>query len=240
MYVRVFIEMAEKIAEFNKRVSEKIKGTPDCGPILGVWDYTVILTYMSLVSAVIGMTLAVDNKNKYALICLIISGICDLFDGIVARTKKNRTDMEKRFGIQIDSLSDTVAFGVLPATIGFSMSNQHYPVLGQAAAALFVLGAVVRLAYFNVAEEERQSIEKGGRKYYQGLPVTSSALILPLVYCITYRYSENILATVYSIALIVIAIMFVSNVKVKKPKGLGICILSVIGMLILGMVLVWL
>ena len=48
----------------------------------------------------------------------MFSGFCDMFDGIVARTKKDRTDEEKRFGIQLDSLSDIVCFGVLPFVIG--------------------------------------------------------------------------------------------------------------------------
>jgi hypothetical protein len=49
-----------------------------------------------------------------------------MFDGKVARTKKDRTEQEKSFGIQIDSLSDLVSFGVLPAVIGFAMVSQNY------------------------------------------------------------------------------------------------------------------
>ena len=52
---------------------------------------------------------------------LLICGLCDAFDGKVASTKKNRTAIEKNYGIQIDSLSDLVAFGVLPACIGAAL-----------------------------------------------------------------------------------------------------------------------
>ena len=84
----------------------------------GVYDYTVILTYLSLISANIGIFVALcDSKIYVAALCLMLSGLFDAFDGKVARTKKNRTDYEKKFGIQIDSLTDIVAFGVLPKFI---------------------------------------------------------------------------------------------------------------------------
>ena len=69
--------------------------------LIGFYDYTVILTYMSLVSAVIGMICASRGSFGAGVICVMISGICDAFDGTVARTKKNRTPDEKSFGIQI-------------------------------------------------------------------------------------------------------------------------------------------
>ena len=56
---------------------------------------------------------AVNGHLHLGVMCLAISGLCDMFDGKIARTKKNRTEVEKRFGIQIDSLSDIVCFGVL-------------------------------------------------------------------------------------------------------------------------------
>ena len=71
---------------------------------LGIYDYTVILTYISLGISVFGITRALEGDFKVAIFCLALSGLCDMFDGKIARTKKNRTDDEKNFGIQIDSL----------------------------------------------------------------------------------------------------------------------------------------
>ena len=91
--------------------------------MIGVYDYTVILTYMSLLSGCAGMIIAMSGLGHpyIGMLCMLISGLCDGFDGRVARRKKNRTKLEKDFGVQIDSLSDLVAFGVLPAAIGVSM-----------------------------------------------------------------------------------------------------------------------
>lgn len=86
--------------------------------LIGFYNYTVWLTFIGMLSSVVGMGFAVQGKIIAAVICLMFSGFCDMFDGIVARTKKNRTDEEKRFGIQLDSLSDIVCFGVLPFVIG--------------------------------------------------------------------------------------------------------------------------
>lgn len=84
--------------------------------MLGFWDYTVVLTYCSVVSAVTGSIISMSGAGHpyMGIMFLLLCGLCDTFDGRVARSKKNRTKKEKDFGVQIDSLSDLVAFGVLP------------------------------------------------------------------------------------------------------------------------------
>ena len=62
---------------------------------LGIYDYTVVLTYISLGISVFGITRALEGDFRIAILCLALSGLCDMFDGKIARTKKNRTDDEK-------------------------------------------------------------------------------------------------------------------------------------------------
>lgn len=83
--------------------------------MIGVYDYTVIATYLSLLLGLGGLYSAAQNEPLDAMLCLMLAGLLDAFDGRIARTKKDRTEQEKRFGIQIDSLNDLVCFGVLPA-----------------------------------------------------------------------------------------------------------------------------
>ena len=187
--------------------------------MIGYYNYTVILTYVSLVSSVLGMFFAMGGSGKvqpeYAIICLMVSGLCDMFDGKIARTKKNRSDNEKKFGIQIDSLCDVVCFGILPSIIGDSVGMNSWcdvPVL-----VIFPLCAVIRLAYFNVVEEERQKQTSEVRKTYEGLPVTSVALIIPLLYSFHKDIGSKWFPTVYGLALFIIAIAFITRFKVKKP-----------------------
>ena len=95
--------------------------------MLGFYDYTVVLTYISLVISVFGMTRALAGDFKVAILCLALSGLCDMFDGKIARTKKDRTEDEKKFGIQIDSLCDVVCFGVFPALICYCLGMDRIP-----------------------------------------------------------------------------------------------------------------
>ena len=132
---------------------------------IGFYDYTVILTYMSLISAVLGTIFAHKGIFGAAMLCLFLSGFCDAFDGKVARTKKNRTDDEKAFGIQLDSLVDVVSFGVAPAFCFYCMGVDS--VLGIAILCAYSICAVIRLAFFNVQEAKRQQTEGGSNKFYK-------------------------------------------------------------------------
>ena len=116
--------------------------------MIGFYNYTVILTYMSLISAITGMTFAHAGVFGAAIFCLALSGFFDMFDGKVARRKKDRTDDEKLFGIQLDSLCDVVAFGVFPAYLCYCMGVQGR--LGFLAIIFYAICGVIRLAYFNV------------------------------------------------------------------------------------------
>ncbi len=209
--------------------------------MIGFYNYTVILTYIGLMSSVLGMTQVFEGHYRAALLCLIISGTCDMFDGKIARAKKNRTKQEKVFGIQIDSLCDLICFGMFPATIGYSLTagQRGLSVLGMAASVLFVLGAVIRLGYFNVVEQERQEQTTEHRSYYQGLPVTSVALILPCVYILSVYFDFLPLPQTYCASMLIISFLFVLNIKVKKPGNLGDVIMTVVGLIVLAGVLIF-
>lgn len=215
--------------------------------MLGFYNYTMILTYLSLISAGTGILITMSGSGHpyLGVFFLLFCGLCDAFDGKVARTKKNRSDAEMKYGIQVDSLSDLVAFGVLPACIGIAMmrlsplmkalSGKCEPIqrnlltgsLG-AILILYILAAMIRLAYFNVTEEERQKTETGARKYYSGLPVTSAALIFPLILLLQYVVPADITPTYFATAFLT-GIAFLSRIKIRKPGLRGILIMIGIG-----------
>lgn len=182
---------------------------------IGFYDYTVVLTYMSLFSAIYGMILASKGSFTGAVLCLMLSGFCDMFDGMVARSKKNRTDDEKAFGIQLDSLCDVVSFGIFPAVFCYHMGMDG--ITGIAVMFLYSMCAVIRLAFFNVIEGKRQQTEGGCNKTYRGLPVTSIAVIFPLVYGFRFLLGENAFAILLHIVMTLTAFLFVLDFSVKKP-----------------------
>ena len=232
--------------------------------MIGFYDYTVILTYLSLLSGASGIIVCLNGIGHpyLGMFFLLFSGLCDTFDGKVARSKKNRTSQEQLFGIQIDSLSDLVAFGVLPACIGIAMLRcslqyttqpsihltrlQAKPVFFQVIltviAAFYVLAAMIRLAYFNVLEEEDQNRDENGEKIYLGLPVTSAALIFPAVLLLHVFISAD-LTLLYFGVLIVMGFLFLSKIHIKKPQNKQIALMIFFGALefiILTLILVFL
>ena len=182
---------------------------------LGFYDYTVILTYMSLVFAVSGLLLTDSGLFPQAVACLVVCGICDAFDGTVARTKKDRTEDEKAFGIQLDSLVDVVSFGVFPAVMSIHMGSGS--LLSKVIAIAYSICAVIRLAFFNVQEAKRQQQEEGWRKTYRGLPVTSISIIYPLVYLLRGFLPQARFAAVLAAVMALTAFLFILDFSVKKP-----------------------
>ena len=160
-----------------------------------------------------------------ALVCLVAAGFCDMFDGKIAATRQ-RTKAEKRFGIQIDSLSDLISFGVLPALIVLYCSEKN--VFSVLVSALFLLCALIRLAWFNVDEEERQNQTSARREFYLGLPVTSMALLLPLLLGLGFKFNLP-MEKLSSWGLLIIAAAFLLPFQLKKPKLIGITVMLTAG-----------
>ena len=191
--------------------------------LIGFYDYTVILTYLSVVSAFVGMVSAYKGAFGAAMLCLFLSGFCDAFDGTVARTKKNRTEDEKAFGIQLDSLCDVVSFGVAPAFACYCMGVDT--LVGMVILCIYCICAVIRLAFFNVMEAKRQQTEGGSNKVYRGLPVTSSSLIFPVFYLLRNLLPGKGFEVSLYLLCALTAFLFVLDFRVKKPniaKLLGI------------------
>ena len=149
----------------------------------------------------------------------------------------------KKFGIQIDSLCDCISFGIQPAVLVFyiakyatwgSSTPDVLEIIALIVGMVFALCAVIRLAYFNVTEEERQ--EKEGAKKrtgYQGLPVTNSALIIPALYNARYFTEGKVFASIMVAGLAIVAFLYVFNFKMFKLHGKKLIPVGIIGVAIL-------
>lgn len=201
-------------------------------PLIGFYNYSVIVTYLGLLTGIYGMNLALTGRIRGAIICLLVCGLCDMMDGAIARTCK-RTPQAMCFGMQIDSLCDMVCFGVFPAVIAFVLGPANGFTI--AAAMLYTLAAVIRLSYFNVQEIMKdEDAEK--RTHYTGLPVTASALIMPLIALLCALPKAS--AYVYPASLSIMGVLFVSRFQVKKPYGRAIALMALIGLIILILIII--
>ena len=185
--------------------------------MLGYYNYTVALTYLGMLTGFAGITFSIRGDVHGALICLMVAGICDMFDGKIASTME-RTAQERHFGIQIDSLSDLVCFGVLPAAIVYVISEGSVP--GVYISGFYLLCALIRLAWFNVDEWERQTHTQGSREIYLGLPVTTAALIVPACFELG-RLLHWPLHWVGPIVLLLMGAAFLIPFQIKKPAKYG-------------------
>ena len=196
--------------------------------LLGFYNYTVVLTYTGLLVAFAGICLTLNGSIFGGVLCLMVAGLCDMFDGAVASTRV-RTRAEKRFGIQIDSLCDLVCFGVLPALLVGAVNERS--LLSDIICALYVLCALIRLAYFNVLEEERQEETQEGRKSYLGLPVTTIALLIPIAFLADGVKLSGI------VLLAVVGVAFLLPFRLPKPSRMGQLVIVVLGALEFGVLL---
>ncbi len=177
--------------------------------MIGEYNKSVILTYVGIAFAVFGMYFAINQNINFAFLCFIVCGVCDLFDGAIARRCK-RTQQAKEFGVQLDSLADVVLFLALPSVIAFTTLGS----LGFVCIP-YVIAGIIRLAWFNITTAQSSNT------YFQGLPVTYSALIFCVFYLIHKLLpaivSYNYIAVIY----ILCALAFVLNFKIKKPRGIA-------------------
>ena len=204
---------------------------------IGFYDYTVILTYLSLISALCGITQAASGHFNAAVICLGICGVCDSFDGRVARSKKNRTEDEKAFGVQIDSLCDLVCFGIFPAIFCYCLGVQG--ILGIAIISFFSICAVIRLAYYNVLDEKKNNGTYTDTAAFHGLPVTMSSILIALTYCLNFVVPENIFTIIIHIVPVLIGFLNILDFRIEKKPSLKelILLIVVVSAFVIGTIL---
>lgn len=204
---------------------------------IGKYNKSVVISYLGVIFAVLGMYFITHSLDlKATMICFMLAGVCDMLDGMVARMLKRDRD-DELYGIQLDSLADTVDFVVFPIVIGLALTfDEWYQVIGYI---LLAMAGIQRLCHFNVLVINKK--DKGPVKSYSGLPVTSTSITYPAIYLISVILLKinkgiDIFEALFTFVTYASAILFVLNIKVPKIKGKAY---TAVGLLaILGVVLV--
>ena len=141
-----------------------------------------------------------------AAIAIIVANLFDALDGRVARF----TNATSRFGIEYDSLSDLVAFGVAPAILVYRWALEPYLTWGWLAAQLYVTCGALRLARFNV------QFDNAEKRHFVGLPIPAAAEVIATTVLLQYRFATGG-HTFRHVALLLVtyalAALMVSNLK---------------------------
>jgi CDP-diacylglycerol--serine O-phosphatidyltransferase len=193
--------------------------------ILGIYNPAGLVTFSGLVLSLTACILSFNSLFEPAVVCFIFAGLCDLFDGPVAR-RTNTTAMEKEFGFHLDSLVDVVSFGVTPGIIllhsGFNRTPDHLLII------FFCCCAVMRLAFFNATKKDHGA----DISFFTGLPVTYSALLLPLVFTLGSFATPAIFTAMVRLTLLLVGLLYILRIRVPKPGGVFYLVFLVLGVLL--------
>lgn len=200
--------------------------------IIGYYRDCDLLTMTGTCMALLGCIFAINGSKLLPIFFLIISGICDGFDGKLAR-RKEATKEQSVYGVQLDSLSDLISFGVFPLVLTVSClpPNCYY---AWAAIVFYSLCGMVRLAYFNTLDICNKS-EKG---YFIGAPITTISIIYPIVYLICLFNKFRYFPIVATIFFALVGFSFIYRIKIKKLDDKGKVILSIAGLVLIIAVLI--
>jgi CDP-diacylglycerol--serine O-phosphatidyltransferase len=157
---------------------------------------------------------AMDGKLETAAPFIGFALLLDILDGRIARLTGTTSD----FGVQFDSLADVISFGVAPAVLSFAWGLQSLGRVGWAAGFLFVTGAALRLARFNI-----QSAGGGDKRYFVGLPSPAAAAIVAST---VYAYPaglQDYRAALLALALVLVpAVLMVSTIRFRSFKTIDL------------------
>lgn len=199
--------------------------------IIGIYRNCDFVTMLSSVFGIIGIICAFNANINLAIFSLVMSGICDSFDGVLAR-KRNNTKKEMIYGCEMDSLSDIVCFGVLPIVISINDGINEW--WANVVYIIYVLTGIIRLAYYNTLYH----IDENSKGYFIGLPITSVAILYP-VFWLIFRMNELANSSVVIILMFLsLAISYITRVKIKKIDTKWRLVLATLGVLFIVVVIV--
>ncbi len=184
----------------------------------GIYLLPNLLTSISLLSGFYAIVSAYDRRFVPAAIAIFVSCIFDMLDGRVARL----THSTSRFGVEYDSLSDVIAFGVAPAVLVYTWALRSYGNFGWLAAFLFVACGAVRLARFNIQVDTIQ------KKSFLGLPIPAAAAAIAgtvlfygwLGYKGGFRAVSPYISALVPLLIYALAFLMVSNIRYYSFKDM--------------------
>lgn len=179
----------------------------------GIYLIPNFLTSASLFSGFYAIIAAIKGNYNDAAMAILISGILDGLDGRVARWTRTTS----KFGLEYDSLSDLVAFGVAPGILAFMWGLQDYGRLGWLAAFLYVATTALRLARFNILSQSSNNRTRG---YFLGLPCPAAAALVgtSVLLCQHFGVTGPVRHVAVLIMVYSLSFLMVSNVRYHSFK----------------------
>jgi CDP-diacylglycerol---serine O-phosphatidyltransferase len=192
------------------------QGLKVTGPLRrGVFVVPATITSLGLLAGFYSLISSINAHFELAAVMIAVAFICDGLDGRIARVSRTSS----QFGIEYDSLSDVVAFGCAPAALIYSWALKPLGAFAIVISGLYVVGAALRLARFNV---QTGSIDK---RRFVGLPVPGAATMIAgtvLAYSYFELKSPRMLCVLAAPATLALAGLMVSRVPYPSFKGIDL------------------
>jgi CDP-diacylglycerol--serine O-phosphatidyltransferase len=195
---------------FNRRRGKRINTLKK-----GVYILPNFLTSLSLLCGFYSVVSTMKGDFLIAAWAIIIAAIFDGLDGRIARITHTTT----KFGVEYDSLSDLISFGVAPAVLAYGLVLNQYGRWGWLAAFLYVACGAIRLARFNTLLNTIKS------DLFQGLPIPAAAgmVVSNVIFCFHFNIVDKKLLSIFLLLTIyMMAILMVSTIKYKSFKSLDL------------------
>jgi CDP-diacylglycerol---serine O-phosphatidyltransferase len=179
----------------------------------GVYVLPNLLTSASLFSGFYAIIATINNRFPDAAVAVFVSCIFDMLDGRVARL----THSSSKFGVEYDSLSDLVAFGVAPGLLAYMWALRGYGKFGWLAAFLYVACGALRLARFNIQVDTVQ------KKQFLGLPIPAAAAVIAssVLFCEWLGHLGGLKTVFVPILVYILAFLMVSDVRYFSFKDMA-------------------
>lgn len=173
-------------------------------------DLANLCSLAGLLSAVLAIYFAIIGNFPAAMIGLVWAVLFDWSDGNIARRMKGRTDKQRLFGGQLDSLIDIVSFGVCPAMTLLSYGDFSPWFLP--GAFIIVAAGVLRLSYYNVYG----LVDK---TKFQGLAIDNNGIFLVLLFVFNGYISASVFTALLYILILALAVLNVAPIRTQKLSG---------------------
>lgn len=199
------------------------------------------ITAAALCSGLTGIRFAIAGDFEKAVQAVILAGLLDGIDGRAARLLKAQT----RFGAELDSLADSISFGVAPALIVYLWTLHQLPSLGWIAALGFAICCVLRLARFNARLDTLDQPHKAAG-FLTGVPAPLGAglTFLPLYLWIASGHMPQFAnPIVVSVWMVVVAFLMISSIptfawsRMRPPPHLRIGLIAVVGLTVAALLI---
>jgi len=204
---RIVDEVIEEVVEEEEVNGKKEKHR-------GIYLLPNLFTTGALFSGFYAIVAGMNHDFSAAAIAIFVAMILDGLDGRVARM----TGTESAFGAEYDSLADMVSFGVAPALVAFSWMLKDLGQTGWIVAFIFVAGAALRLARFNV------HVDSADKNWFTGLPSPAAAAVVAALVWVLHDISFDVFWPQVLVAFVIAAVglLMVSNVRYYSFKGIDL------------------